>query len=57
MKFACSYKQQQTFIVIFDVFTKTPILYYYDPQRPSKVEMDVSDTILKAIFSQLFKDG
>jgi len=42
---------------MFDVFTKAPVLRYYDLQRSSKVETDVSDAALRVIFFQLFEDG
>ena len=37
--------------------TQAPVLAYYNPERPSRVETDALDGVVAGIFSQLGLDG
>src|SRR5437588_6026547 len=39
------------------MFTSSPILAHFDPDRPTRLETDASDFALGAILSQLCDDG
>jgi hypothetical protein len=35
---------------------KAPVLCYYQPERPTQVEIDTADSVVVAVLSQLYKD-
>src|SRR5207237_2358845 len=50
---ACS----KAFEHLKDMFTSSPILAHFDPDRPTRLETNTSDFALGAILSQLYDDG
>jgi len=49
--------QKEAFKELITAFTTAPILRYYDPALPIRIETDVSDFAFIAIISQLYLNG
>jgi hypothetical protein len=49
-------RQQQAFLELLGMFQKAPLLCYYNPELPIRLEADASDVVLGGVLSQLQKD-